>query len=149
LRDPTRLAGVEFEFDALLAVFQMTQGYAYFVQEWGSQCWKTADASPITVKDVSNATPLAIAELDRSFFRVRYDRLTPGEKRFLRAIAEVGAGPVRTGDVSELLKVKVTSIGPVRAALIKKGMIYSPSFGDMAFTVPMFDQFMKRTMPFA
>ncbi len=148
LRDPTRAAGVEFEDVALVAILEVTKGYAYFIQEWGSKCWNVADASPITVDHVSQATPLAVAELDRGFFRVRFDRLTPGEKRFLRAMAEVGSGAVRTGDVAELLKVKVTSNGPVRASLIKKAMIYSPSFGDMAFTVPMFDEFLKRTVAF-
>ncbi len=148
LRDPTRNAGIEFQGDALAEIFRITEGYAYFVQEWGSQCWNIADSSPITQEHVSRTTPVAIKELDKSFFRVRYDRLTPSEKRFLRAIAEVSNGPVRTGDVAELLKIKVTSLGPVRASLIEKGMIYSPAFGDMAFTVPMFGEFMKRTMPF-
>jgi DNA polymerase III delta prime subunit len=147
LRDPTRAAGVEFQEAALAAVFRLTNGYAYFVQEWGSQCWNIAESSPITVDVVKAATPRAVAELDKSFFRVRYDRLTPGEKRFLRAMAEVGPGPVRTGDVAVLLGIKITSMGPARSSLIKKGMIYSPAFGDMAFTVPMFDEFMKRAIP--
>jgi hypothetical protein len=147
LREPALAAGVVFNEDALAEVFRQTQGYAYFVQEWGAQSWNIAKLSPITPDDIAAATPKAVAELDRSFFRVRYDRLTRGEKRFLRAMAEVGTGPVRTGDVASVLGVKVTSMGPARAALIKKGMIYSPAFGDMAFTVPMFDQFMKRSIP--
>jgi hypothetical protein len=147
LREPTLAEGVVFNEDALAEVYRLTEGYAYFVQEWGSQCWNVAAASPITIQSVKAATPAAIAELDKSFFRVRYDRLTPAEKRFLRAMAEVGAGPVRTGDVATVLGVKVTSMGPTRAALIAKGMIYSPAFGDMAFTVPMFDRFMKRSIP--
>lgn len=85
--------------------------------------------------------------LDKNFFRVRYDRMTPKEKMFLRAMAELGTGPYRTGDVADKLGVKVSTLGPLRAGLIKKGMVYSPSYGDMAFTVPLFDEFMRRVMP--
>jgi hypothetical protein len=85
--------------------------------------------------------------LDKNFFRVRFDRLTPREQKFLRAMAELGPGPHRTGDVADKLAVKVQSMGPVRASLIKKGMVYSPSHGDMAFTVPLFDEFMRRAIP--
>jgi hypothetical protein len=83
----------------------------------------------------------------RNFFRVRYDRLTPSEKNFLRAMAELGPGPQRTGDIAETLGVKINRLGPVRANLIKKGMVYSPAHGDMAFTVPLFDEFMVRAIP--
>jgi hypothetical protein len=96
---------------------------------------------------VEAATPRAIAALDESFFRVRFDRLTPAEKRYLRAMAALGAGPHRSGDIAHELGVKTTSTGPVRASLISKGMIYSPAHGDTAFTVPLFDQFMRRIMP--
>ena len=90
---------------------------------------------------------MAIAALDQSFFRMQFDRLTPTEKRYLRAMAELGAGPHRSGDIAETLKRPVTSLGPVRASLINKGMVYSPSHGDTAFTVPLFDEFMRRIMP--
>ena len=89
----------------------------------------------------------AIKRLDQSFFRVRFDRLSPREKDYLRAMAELGSGPHRSGDIAECLGVKVESVAPVRSSLIKKGMIYSPQHGDTAFTVPLFDQFMKRVMP--
>ena len=88
-----------------------------------------------------------IERLDKNFFRVRFDRLTPREKRYLRAMAQLGAGPYRTGDIADGLEVKINTIGPVRASLIKKGMIYSPAHGDMAFTVPLFDEFMRRAIP--
>ena len=88
-----------------------------------------------------------IAALDESFFRVRFDRLTPGEKRYLRAMAEIGPGPHRSGDIAEQLKRKVTSLGPTRSSLIGKGMVWSPSHGDTAFTVPLFDEFMRRIIP--
>jgi DNA-binding MarR family transcriptional regulator len=96
---------------------------------------------------VRQATETVTRRLDVNFFRVRFDRLTPSEKHFLRAMAELGPGPHRTGDIADTLGVKVTSLGPVRARLIKKGMVYSPAHGDMAFTVPLFDEFMQRAMP--
>ena len=147
LRDPAQAADVIFEPNALKEVFRLTKGYPYFLQEWGYQAWNLAEASPITLKVVKNATATVIPRLDKNFFRVRFDRLTPSEKNFLRAMAELGAGAHRTGDIADTLGVKVTSLGPVRAKLIKKGMIYSPAHGDMAFTVPLFDEFMVRAMP--
>ena len=122
----------------------------YFVQQWAYQSWNLSPSSPITRAVVEAATPLAIAELDRSFFRVRFDRLTPGERKVLRAMAGLGPGPrYRTGDIALALGIKVTSMAPVRAKLIGEGMIFSPAFGDLAFTVPMFDGFMRRAMPAA
>jgi AAA ATPase domain len=147
LQDPARAAAVAFEPAALDEVFRLTKGYPYFVQEWGYQAWNLATSSPITKNVVKKATATVIPRLDMNFFRVRYDRLTPSEKNFLRAMAELGTGPQRTGDIAEVLKVKVTSLGPLRAKLIKKGMIYSPAHGDMAFTVPLFGEFMIRAIP--
>jgi hypothetical protein len=147
LREPTRAAGVVFEPDALEEVFRLTKGYPYFLQEWGYQSWNQAPSNNITLDVVANATPSVIERLDQNFFRVRFDRLPPSEKRFLRAIAELGAGAHRSGDIADVLGVKVTSLGPVRARLIKKGMVYSPAHGDMAFTVPLFDEFMRRAIP--
>ncbi len=146
LRDPARAAGVNFEPAALREVFKLTRGYPYFIQEWGYQCWNQAPTNAITLDVVRKATPTVIERLDRNFFRVRFDRLTPSEKRFLRAMADLGPDAHRTGDIAERLGVKVTSLGPVRAKLIRKGMIYSPAHGDMAFTVPLFDEFMRRAM---
>jgi AAA ATPase domain len=147
LREPAQAAGVEFDSDALDEVFRLTKGYPYFLQEWGYQAWNLAVTSPITLEIVKNATATVIPRLDKNFFRVRFDRLTPSEKNFLRAMAELGPGAHRTGDIADALKVKITSLGPVRAKLIKKGMIYSPAHGDMAFTVPLFDEFMIRAIP--
>ena len=147
LQDPTRAAGVNFEPAALEEIFRMTQGYPYFLQEWGYQVWNRAEASPITLQIVKDATAVVIHRLDQNFFRVRFDRLTPGEKRFLRAMAGLGAGAHRSGDIADALGVKINSLGPTRANLIQKGMIYSPAHGDMAFTVPLFDEFMLRAMP--
>jgi hypothetical protein len=147
IRKPAADEGVEITDEALLRILQETHGYPYFLQEWGKHAWDTATASPITLRDVELASRATIAALDESFFRVRFDRLTPGEKRYLRAMAEIGPGPHRSGDIAEQLKRKVTSLGPTRSSLIGKGMVWSPSHGDTAFTVPLFDEFMRRIIP--
>lgn len=144
---PAAHEGVEFSPDAIAEVLRKTGGYPYFLQEWGKRSWDVADVSPIKLEDVQRATTLALAELDASFFRVRFDRLTPAQRGYMRAMAELGAGPHRSGDVAGVLNQKVNSVAPMRSELIKKGMIYSPAHGDTAFTVPLFDGFMKRTMP--
>ncbi len=147
LQDPTKAAGVEFEAAALKEIFRLTQGYPYFIQEWGYQSWNRAAGPPITLAVVKAATATVIERLDANFFRVRFDRLTPGEKRFLRTMAGLGAGAHRSADIAEALGVNINSLGPGRAKLIQKGMIYSPTHGDLAFTVPLFDEFMLRAMP--
>ncbi|MDX1252597.1 MAG: AAA family ATPase [Gammaproteobacteria bacterium] len=147
LQEPVMQENVRFTDEALQEVIVQTQGYPYFLQEWGYQSWNIADQSPIEIGDVRQATDESIRRLDTNFFRVRFDRLTPREKEYLRALAELGDGPHRSGDVAEQLGVKVQSVAPVRNSLIKKGMIYSPSHGDTAFTVPLFGDFMKRIMP--
>ena len=147
LRDPAQAAGIAFTAEALQEVFHLTKGYPYFLQEWGYQSWNLATTSPITLQVVQSATAIVIPRLDQNFFRVRFDRLTPSERKFLRAMAELGPDAHRTGDIATTLGVKVTSLGPVRAKLIRKGMIYSPAHGDMAFTVPLFDEFMVRAIP--
>ncbi len=147
LKEPALAAGVVFDAAALQEIFRLTKGYPYFIQEWGCQAWNLAANSPITLQVVQEATAQVIPRLDQNFFRVRFDRLTPSEKNFLRAMAELGSGPYRPGDIADLLNIKATSLSPTRAKLIKKGMIYSPAYGDMAFTAPLFDQFMIRAMP--
>ncbi|WP_133670973.1 ATP-binding protein [Burkholderia pseudomallei] len=144
---PAEEEGVEVEPEAVKRIVQETSGYPYFLQEWGKSAWDVADASPITLTDVTNASELAVAALDESFFRVRFDRLTPAEKQYLRAMADLGPGPHRSGDIAARLGRKVESLGPIRSGLISKGMIWSPTYGDTAFTVPLFDEFMKRIMP--
>ncbi|OYW60344.1 MAG: AAA family ATPase [Bosea sp. 12-68-7] len=144
---PAEKEGVRFEAAAITEIIAQTQGYPYFLQEWGKHSWDVADRSPITGEDAQRATVNALAELDASFFRVRFDRLTPTEKLYVRAMAELGPGPHRSGDIAEQLGRKVTAVAPVRNSLIAKGMIFAPSHGDTAFTVPLFDAFMRRTMP--
>lgn len=147
LEKPAAAQGVAFEKDALELIFRETRGYPYFIQEWGKHCWDVATSSPIKTEDVHIATIEALVALDESFFRVRFDRLTPAEKLYLRAMAELGEGPHRSGDIAEMLHKEVTQLGPIRAQLISKGMIWSPNHGDTDFTVPLFDNFMKRILP--
>ena len=139
--------GVRITDAAAGRIIEQTHGYPYFLQEWGKHTWDTADASPIELDDVQLATQSTIAALDESFFRVRFDRLTSAEKKYLRAMAELGPGPHRSGDIADCLARKVTSLGPTRNQLIAKGMIWSPNHGDTAFTVPLFDEFMRRIVP--
>lgn len=147
LESPAVRNDVAFEPEALTEILEKTKCYPYFLQEWGKHSWQCAEMSPITRRDAEKATSLAISELDGSFFRVRFDRLTPSEKRYLRAMAELGAGPHRSGDIAHVLGKDVHSVAPTRGNLIAKGMIYSPSHGDTSFTVPLFDGYMKRVMP--
>ena len=144
---PAAREDVGIDPDAVLEILRETSGYPYFLQEWGKHVWNTAGSSPIRLDDARRATGEALAELDASFFRVRFDRLTPGQKRYLRALAELGPGIHRSGDIASILNQKVTTVAPVRNSLIAKGMIYSPGHGETEFTVPLFDEFMKRTMP--
>lgn len=144
---PVREEGAEITQAALDRIVQQTEGYAYFLQEWGKHSWDAAESSPITVDDVEAGSTTTIAALDASFFGVRFDRLTPAQKRYLRGMAELGPGPHRSGDIADALQRKVTSLAPTRAQLISKGMIWSPSHGDTAFTVPLFDAYMRRIMP--
>jgi hypothetical protein len=144
---PAQKERVGFAPEAIAEILRHTMGYPYFLQEWGRHAWNVAQTSPISRADARRATALALAELDAGFFRVRFDRLTPTEKRYLGAMAELGPGPHRSGDIAERLGKSVTSVAPVRSELIAKGMIYSPAHGDTAFTVPLFDQFMKRIAP--
>ncbi len=147
LEVPAAGLGVAYAPEAIALILAETQGYPYFLQEWGKHAWDAADASPITLEDVRSASITVTAAMDEGFFRVRFERLTPAEKRYLRAMAELGPGPHRSGDIAILLGRKVTSLGPTRSQLIAKGMVWSPSHGDTAFTVPMFDRFMRRIMP--
>ncbi|MBB6145525.1 hypothetical protein HNQ77_003486 [Silvibacterium bohemicum] len=144
---PIQGEGAEINEEAVKVIIERTKGYPYFLQEWGKHIWDAAPESPIQRQDVLRASDIAIAALDESFFRVRFDRLTPSEKKYLRAMAVLGPGPHRSGDIAEELHHKVTALGPTRANLIFKGMIWSPTHGDTAFTVPLFDEFMKRIMP--
>ncbi len=140
--------GVHWDEGALDEVLLVTGGYPYFLQEFGKQAWNIA-AGPerITEEDVHLSLPIATAELDDGFFRVRTGHTTDAERLYLRAIAELGPGPARSGEVAKLLGKPSTALGPTRDGLIKKALCYSPRYGEVDVTVPMFDAFMKRWMP--
>ena len=147
IREPLLRAAVGIEDEAVALIVDKTQGYPYFLQEWGYQAWNTARVAPVNVEDVRRASQLATARLHKGFFQVRWDRLTPNERNYMRAMAELGPGPHRSGDIAKVLGLKTSSGAPIRSGLLKKGMVYSPQYGDTAFTVPMFDEYMKRAMP--
>lgn len=147
IRKPVHDQHADITDDAVSDIVAVTRGYPYFLQEWGKHSWDAAAASPIERDDVERANALSIAALDESFFRVRFDRLTPSEKKYIRAMAELGPGPHRSGAVAEALKREVTALAPTRSQLIVKGMVWSPNHGDTAFTVPLFDEFMRRIIP--
>ena len=144
IRDPIREQGANITEDALEEIVRQTQGYPYFLQEWGYQAWNLTKKSPIDFTTVVQATTASILCLDNGFFRVRFDRLTPREKEYLYALANLGSGPQRSGDIAEQLQASAQSAAPIRNSLIKKGMIYSPTHGLTEFTVPLFGDFMKR-----
>jgi hypothetical protein len=146
LRIPAQHEGADLTDGALDEMVRHAHGYPYFLQEWGYQIWNHAPASPITKNDVVSAVDLVHRHLDENFFLVRFDRLTPKEKQYLRAMAALGPGPHRSGDIAAQLGVNVVSVAPRRSELIAKGMLYSPAHGDTAFTVPLFDEFLKRAM---
>lgn len=146
IQDPIEDEGAQIHADALSEIVTLTQGYPYFLQEWGKHTWAAAQGPRITLADVNEASDQARDALDRNFFRVRFDRLTPREQNYLHAMAQLGAGPHRSGAIAEQMQLRVERTGPLRSGLIRKGMIWSPSHGMTAFTVPMFDAFMRRAM---
>ena len=146
LREPIEKEGSHIENAALDAIAAKTMGYPYFLQEWGYQAWNHAQGDTILATEIPAVTATAIKRLDESFFRVRFDRLTPSEQKYMFAMAKRGPGPHRSGDIAAELSRDVQSVAPIRSSLIKKGMIYSPTHGDTAFTVPMFDEYLQRVV---
>lgn len=147
IRRPVEQEGERIEQAAVEQIITVTEGYPYFLQQWAHDSWNAAAEGLIRKQDVINAHANAIAELDSGFFKVRFDRCTPAERRYMRALAELGSGSHRSGEVADKLEVKVTSVAPVRSTLIRKGMIYSKQHGDIEFTVPLFHEYMRRVMP--
>ena len=144
IRQPIEDEGENIEPEAVDEIFAKTKGYPYFLQEWGYQCWNIAEGPCINLGDASKAASEATKRLDDGFFMVRFDRLTPKEREYVIAMAKLGEGPYRSSDVAAALNETPQSLGPRRAQIISKGMIYSPSHGDIAFTVPMFSQYLIR-----
>lgn len=143
---PIEAEGARIEKKATQLILSVTERYPYFLQQWGHDAWNIAEGEVITAVNVVNAYDVAIKTLDESFFKVRFDRCNPSEKRYMRALAELGPGAHRSGEIADRMGLKTTSVGPTRGKLISKGMIYSPSHGDTAFTVPLFDAYMRRVM---
>ncbi len=146
LSEPVEELGVKFTQGALAKIIRQTKGYPFFLQEWGYQAWNLAPGRVIDEGVIAPATKAALARLDRGFFKVRLDRMTPREQEYMRAMAELGAGPHKSGDIAKELSISVQSAGPIRTSLIEKGMIYSPAHGKTAFTVPMFNAYLKRAI---
>ena len=144
LTRPAKPAGVAFDDDAVEAILEYTQGYPYFLQEYGKLTWDHAEASPITRADVEATRDAVEAKLDSSFFRVRTDRVTELELQYMRAMAELGAEPQAAKDVAQLMRRTSEQLGPTRSRLIEKGLLYTPTHGYAAFTVPQFDRYMLR-----
>lgn len=144
ITEPARQKKVEYETDAVNEAINITKGYPYFIQELGKHSWDLANISPIKLDDVKNAKTLTLKELDNSFFKVRLDRATGREKKLMYAMAELGQGPYLMADVAKKVGIKVSSLSPTRATLINKGFIYTPEFGQIEFTVPLFDDFLRR-----
>jgi hypothetical protein len=138
LAEPLEENGVKIDVDAVDLIMEETQGYPYFVQEWGYQAWNAAKESPITRVDIEKCSKVVIQRLDQNFFHSRYERLSDPQKTYLRAMAELGPGPHKSGDVAKLLGKETSQLGPTRDGLIQNGMIYSPKYGYAAFTVPLF-----------
>jgi hypothetical protein len=147
IQKPARTEGADIADDALAEICRITERYPYYLQQWAHDAWNLAPGPVITRQDVLDATKTSVAVLDRDFFRVRFERCNASEKRYLRALASMGPGAHRSGDVADRLGLKISSLAPARDRLIRKGMIYAPQYGDVAFTVPLFDAYMLRVMP--
>lgn len=146
IRIPIEEANESIEEEALNLIYEKTKGYPYFLQEWGYRSWNIAEFSPIRANDVINASSQVMQQLDENFFKVRFNRVTHKEREFLHAMATLGDGPCKSSDVAGAMHKTGSAIGPLRSSLIKKGMIYSPEYGLLDFTVPLFDDFMLRVM---
>lgn len=144
--EPARAEGVEYEPEAVDAIVRYTEGYPYFLQEYGRAAWNIAEGGTITRADVQAAGDVVDAELDESFFRARVQRCSPEELRYMRAMAELGPEALKAGDVAQVLGKASEQVAPVRARLINKGLLYTPRHGYAKFTVPQFDRFIASYM---
>lgn len=144
IRQPVEDEGAKIDEAALDEILAKTRGYPYFLQEWGHQSWNVASENTITLQDTQQAEGSILTRLDQGFFKVRFDRLTPKEREYVFAMAKLGEGPYRSSDIAEALGESLRSLGPRRAQIISKGMIFSPSHGEVAFTVPFFNDYLVR-----
>lgn len=144
---PAQDEAVSWDDDALEEVVDQSQGYPYFLQEFGKQAWNAAEDPRIRLDDVRRSMDVAMAELDEGFFRARVDRTTDAERDYLRAMAAVGGpGPYKSGQVARGMGKTTPQVGMVRDGLIKRGLCFAPRHGEIAFTVPLFDTYIRRAM---
>lgn len=146
LVEPALLEGVEFSAEALDQILKDTDGYPYFLQLWGFHAWEKAKRSPISLSDARNASSEAQRELDNGFFRIRLEKLTNRQQMYVRAMAELGSGPSNSTEVADVLGISVKQAAPIRKEIIGKGITYSPARGLIAFTVPKFDEYVRRAV---
>ena len=147
LVEPARQESVAYDNAALDIILDETDGYPFFLQVWGSYAWEVAPLSPITSEHAKQATRLAIKALDSGFFKIRFERLTDRQQEYIRAMAELGPDPATSTAVAKMLGLTIKQAAPIRDEIIKKGVAYSPRRGLIAFTVPKFDEFLKRAIP--
>ena len=146
IEEPAKAEGVTFDAEAVDFILAYSEGYPYFIQEFGRAAWNTAEGPMITLRDVEDALSQVESELDGSFFLARVQRTTPDELRYMRAMAELGSAEQKASDVAAVLHKSSEQLGPLRSRLIAKGLLYTSRFGYAKFTVPQFDRFMRRHM---
>jgi hypothetical protein len=144
IEEPVLRENISFEPDAIRQIIQETEGYPYFLQVWGSHVWEVAKTSPIKISDVNVASSRAIFALDSGFFRIRYERLTERQQEYARAMVCVGHLPATSTEVAKIMGIGVRQAAPLRDEIIKKGMAFSPERGLITFSVPKFEDFIKR-----
>ncbi len=149
LVEPARAHGIAFDEDAVAAALTWTAGYPFYIQQLGKHAWNLAPGSPISLTDVERAMPAAQAALDQTMYEVRIQRATNTERRYMRAMAELGSGPYRSGDVAHAVGKATTALSPVRQSLLEKGLIYATEdYGYIDFTVPRFDEYLRRQLAY-
>lgn len=139
--------GVEYAEDALKVVIEITGKYPYFIQEFCSTIWDSTEESLLAKHVVEDAVSLFLERLDQSFFKARYDRSSPKERQFMFAMVKCGELPCTISNIAKILKKEVKSISPMRGQLINKGLIYATGYAEIDFTVPQFDDFLRRKNP--
>jgi hypothetical protein len=149
LVEPARQQKVEYAEAAIELALEWTEGYPFYIQQLGKHAWNLADSSPIGRDDIEAATPAAQTALDRSIYEVRVQRATEQERRYMRAMAELGEGPYRSGAVAGRLGKTTGAVSVTRQRLLDKGLAYATEdYGYIDFTVPRFAEFMRRYMPY-
>lgn len=149
LVEPARAQEVGFDNNAIIAALEWTAGYPFYIQQLGKHAWNLATESPIGVEVIERAEPAAQTALDQTMYEVRIQRATNTERRYMRAMAELGSGPYRSGDIAGNVGRPTTALSPVRQSLLEKGLIYATEdYGHIDFTAPRFDEYLRRQLPY-